>query len=1192
LNRKKPEIALADLWCGPPQGAELLSQKDLFDHLREAGGDWPIDAMADAMTEIMYGEAFQTKYQVAVSDEKTVSKDTLDAWRLRGSRPGYFYRLVLGELLLLRGGEFGQLWTDAFNKHWMLRFTEKTGAENKRAREKALIRDIQDICQCDPRLAFLPSLFETDKPLPIVDAYVDLSVTEAPQLLASLRLLHRPVSLAEKIRTRVEQRYAARNSPKDLLDLQAPQSTLLLGDPGAGKSSLMKRIALDIAEGKWDSARVPLFVEARAYWVWRGAHPGRSLIDYALEPLARRTGVDAKELYDILFDFQKNKSSAVLLVDGLDEIASSDEAVEDVYGQLNEMRSPVRWIASSRPAGLVTSPGESFRCELVELDEEAIEAIVDNWCGCLNSPAFPVSADHLLQEVLSSASNREMARNPFLLTAMCFLKAQAPDKDLPRTRIDVYSGLLECIGLQARQNYRRRDVLTPQHVRTLEAFCFDLYDSKQVRQIFTRDDWDSFMQSRPEVRVDFDRSIVPARLLTSWDVGVERFHFAHLSLQEFLVARAMQKHSAEFALSKRFHPAWRAVFRFYGALLLSSGKEEEFRALVSEIHRTPDYTGYTLLTLAEIFSDCGVRDTTRWLGEDLRETLFDNSSIAQDTAGEAMIDALVLLDPEWLARRAAEMLAHRKEVVEGRPDDEEFPVDGKSVESPYQLLARTRTPTACALVLDTFFGSDTYEARCAAEAAALIATGKIRKRATDKITGDPVDPGFFFPFIDLTDCNRRSEFVPALSRIVTWCDDNGDSGSEVCDAALAAMSLIGGEKALKILTEKLRSVLSAGDADPEHAGRYIHLIAQAGGATALTMLDAARELTTDPAILTLLDLGAIHAVPHDPDRVKEVFQSGAAKIDCVASLARATEMGRLVGEDICAFVLDAYETDPEVDLMDLALFEEARVRGGQKPYLCDAILKGAADAFDQFSVVTDEEEKEIHLENFMVSMDALEFADWKPAGAFVRDIIFTPEVNPNFLHLAIRVAGSLFRGQADQDLLARILNLWFSAPADNGPYASTAVGRICLDTLFRFQGAHWATEALAELGAEGDLLLFDDYYADRRGDKHAWENPPKAVLFLIPDEDRSEAGNLAHSLARYGACNVDSDSPGCLAAVMAPQNGSFEWCQDETEAFKSGQSRHGPNRFIFHVPKGLDYGEPDEFVDWVAGQLGLTLLVG
>lgn len=1192
-------IALADLWCGPPQGAELLSQKDLFDHLREAGGDWPIDAMADAMTDIMYSDAFQSKYQVAVSNDKTVSKDTLDAWRLRGSRPGYFYRLVLEELLLERGGEFAQAWIEVFNQHWMRGFTEKTEAGNKRAREEALIRDIQDICLCDPRLTFLPALFDTDQPLPLATAYVDLSVTEAPPVAASLRLLHRPVSLAEKIRTRIEQRYASRNSPKDLLDLQAPQSTLLLGDPGAGKSSLMKRIARDIAEGKWKSARVPLFVEARAYWAWRGSNPGGSLIDYALEPIARRTSVEAGQLCDLLFNYRDNKTSAVLLVDGLDEIATSDEAVDLVYGQLNEMRAPLRWIASSRPAGLVASPGETFRCELVELDEEAIEAIVENWCGSLNAQDFPVSADQLMQEVLGSASNQEMARNPFLLTAMCFLKAQAPDQDLPRTRVAVYSELMECIGIQARRTTRRRDVLTSRHVRTLEAFCFDLYDSKQVRQIFSRDDWEGFIQSGNAEPVDFDRCIAPARLLTSWDVGVERFHFSHLSLQEFLVARAMLGHSAEFALSKRFHPAWRAVFRFYGALLRSSGREDDFRALVCEIYETRDYTGYTMLTLAEIFSDCGIRNTTKWLGEDLRDTLLENSSIAQDTAGEAMIDALVLLDPNWLAQRAADMLAHRHEVVEGISDDEEFPVDGKSVESPYQLLARTRTPAACALVLDTFFGSDNYEARCAAEAAALIATGKIRKRATDKIIGDPAEPGFFFPFIDLTDCNRRSEFVPALSRIVTWCNENGEGSSEVCDAALAAMSLIGGDDALTVLTEKLRSCLSAGDADPEQVGRYIHLIAQAGGAAALERLEAARELTTDPEVLQLLDLGAIHANPYDPDRVRNVFQSGATKLECVASLARAAEMGRLVGEDICAIVRDAYETDPEVDLMDLALFEEARVRGGQKPYLCDAILKGAEDAFEQFGLATDEDEKEVHLENFMVSMDALEFADWQPTGAFVRDLIFAPDVNPNFLHLAIRVAGSLFRGQGDQDLLARLLHLWFAAPEDNAPFASTAVGRINLDTLFRFQSAYWADEALAELGAEGDLLLFDAYYTDKRGDKHFWDSPPLPVLFLIPGEDQPEAGNLAHSLSRYGVCTVEKETPGCLAAIISPENGSFDWCREEVEAFRSGQSRQGPgasamagqDRPVFHIPEGFNYSEADDFADRIAGQLGLTPLV-
>ena len=80
-----------------------------------------------------------------------------------------------------------------------------------------------------------------------------------------------------------------------------------------------------------------------------------------------------------------------------------------------------------------------------------------------------------------------MARNPFLLTALCFLKSEAPAEDLPTARIDVYSQLIERIGEQARGDTLDPAVMGEEASQALETFCFHLYDALKTRQVFSQE---------------------------------------------------------------------------------------------------------------------------------------------------------------------------------------------------------------------------------------------------------------------------------------------------------------------------------------------------------------------------------------------------------------------------------------------------------------------------------------------------------------------------------------------------------------------------------------------------------------------------------------------------------------------------------------------------------------------------------
>ena len=381
---------------------------------------------------------------------------------------------------------------------------------------------LQQLCNSiveDPKLTRLPALFETDRALPLALAYVELRLAPRSPLTAAPALLEKRLSLTERLHKRIEARFASRRSPQEELDSARVRSTIILGAPGAGKSSLLRRIALDIAGGDWKHAVLPLFVEVRAYWRIRKARKDLTMLRYALEQY-EQTGSDLDQIEALVHHAnRKNGRYTILLVDGLDEIASDSDAVDTIYGELEKLSGKTPWIATARPAGLMRSLNEDRRFELVELDEEAIECLIDNWSGAIadNGGYFP-DPDVLKAEILGSSTMRDMGSNPFLLTALCYLKSAAPSTPLPTSRIGIYETLLERISFQARRRHGDNNILSSATTSALSEFTFHLYDRPNgVMQIFGLDEWHNFIRGRKEEETpDFERQILPARLLTAW----------------------------------------------------------------------------------------------------------------------------------------------------------------------------------------------------------------------------------------------------------------------------------------------------------------------------------------------------------------------------------------------------------------------------------------------------------------------------------------------------------------------------------------------------------------------------------------------------------------------------------------------------------------------------------------------------
>ncbi|MFF5767687.1 HEAT repeat domain-containing protein [Streptomyces tanashiensis] len=233
---------------------------------------------------------------------------------------------------------------------------------------------------------------------------------------------------------------------EDVLEVLAGPSgrrTVLLGDPGAGKSTLVRHLVLAPAaevpgEGPGGPVgRVPLVVELRRYADAPGLHG--DFEDY-LDQQHATMGLSVPAL---VRERLLSEGRGMVVFEGLDEVFDPKVREEVVrrIAAFAARRPTAQIVVTSRiigyRRGLLARAGFSH-FTLQDLDEDRIDAFVRRWYRH-SLPDEPTRAEQLAvrvaAEVEGSRSLREMAGNPLLLTILVIIGADGP---LPRTRRGVY----------------------------------------------------------------------------------------------------------------------------------------------------------------------------------------------------------------------------------------------------------------------------------------------------------------------------------------------------------------------------------------------------------------------------------------------------------------------------------------------------------------------------------------------------------------------------------------------------------------------------------------------------------------------------------------------------------------------------------------------------------------------------------
>ena len=287
--------------------------------------------------------------------------------------------------------------------------------------------------------------------LKLLDLYVPL---KARMELPEGDTWKRDLSLAGRDVTNDEQELMHFGEPISLLKvLQKHSGVIVLGDPGAGKTTFVKYVALRLARGEGGKIGLddylPILLPLAAF---ANALQSRDirLDDFIAEYFAG-IGVDLP-IGSMLSEALK-VGRALILLDGLDEVRDINmrntvvERVVDFFAF--HRREGNKFVLTSRVVGyraVRPSAEDLIECTIVDFEEDEIEEFITHWTTALekqaqgNTSIAQADAETDRRELLDSIHQnpgvRQLASTPLLLTILALMKRQGVT--LPERRVQLY----------------------------------------------------------------------------------------------------------------------------------------------------------------------------------------------------------------------------------------------------------------------------------------------------------------------------------------------------------------------------------------------------------------------------------------------------------------------------------------------------------------------------------------------------------------------------------------------------------------------------------------------------------------------------------------------------------------------------------------------------------------------------------
>jgi predicted NACHT family NTPase len=330
--------------------------------------------------------------------------------------------------------------------------------------------------------------------------------------------------------------------------IQCNQQLMILGKPGAGKTTFLKWLTLQCLAGVVQGDRVPFFITLKEF---AETEEQPDLVGFLTSQLEACDVTESRRTVEELL----RAGRLLLLLDGLDEVQSTDhDQVLTTIRQAAQQYAENQFIITCRIAAREYTFDQFTEVEIADFDDQQIADFATNWF----QPNDPVKAQKFTQ-VLREESHQglwEMATNPLLLTLLCLVFGSRGS--FPANRSELYGEGIDVLfkkwdikrNIHREELYQQLSLKRKEDLLSRIAYQTFSHGEYFFKQKMVEAQIQDYIRNLPGVASDpealqVDSEVVLKAIEAHHSLLVERargiYSFSHLTFQEFFTARYFEK---------------------------------------------------------------------------------------------------------------------------------------------------------------------------------------------------------------------------------------------------------------------------------------------------------------------------------------------------------------------------------------------------------------------------------------------------------------------------------------------------------------------------------------------------------------------------------------------------------------------------------------------------------------------------
>jgi predicted NACHT family NTPase len=353
------------------------------------------------------------------------------------------------------------------------------------------------------------------------------------------------------------------------------QQLMILGRPGAGKTTFLKRLAIECLNGNFLADRLPIFVTLKEFAETINQPGLVNCMGGFVSP-----EYSQKDIQTVL-----EVGRGLVLLDGLDEVMEQDhDRIIREIREFAEQYSENHIVITCRIAAREYIFQQFTEVEMADFDDDQIQSFANKWFKTKEKNPKSTTGEMFWKELESRKPVKELAANPLLLTLLCleFDNSSA----FPQSRSELYDRALNVLlskwdGQRRIQrgeevykglSLKRKETLLGQ----LAMYTFERGDYFFKERVATQQ-IEQYIRNLPGATEDPAALEVDSRavlksiesrhgLLSERATGI--YSFSHLTFQEYFTAKnildlsnpAAQETALNQLVTHIGEPRWKEVF--------------------------------------------------------------------------------------------------------------------------------------------------------------------------------------------------------------------------------------------------------------------------------------------------------------------------------------------------------------------------------------------------------------------------------------------------------------------------------------------------------------------------------------------------------------------------------------------------------------------------------------------------------